>query len=144
MLVLLLHVKHQLPRDSTLIPAFHAVTGCDIVSQFAGHGKVTAWKAFKQNSQLLTSLASGELTEEIISSAEAFDCKIYEPLTELTNIDQMRVYLFNKGKDAGSLLPLSDALKLHIKSSPLSDNCMAECNSSVSATVPSPNLWMGA
>ena len=40
-LVLPLHFKHQLPRDLTL-PAFHAVTGCDTVSQFAGHGKGTA------------------------------------------------------------------------------------------------------
>ena len=41
MLVLLLQFKHQVPRDLTL-PAFHAVTGCDTVSLFAGHGKVTA------------------------------------------------------------------------------------------------------
>ena len=66
-LVLLLHFKHQLPRDLTL-RAFHAVTGCDTVSQFAGHGKVTAWKAFKQNNQLLTSLGCGELTEETHSA----------------------------------------------------------------------------
>ena len=84
-LVLLLHVKHQLPRDSTL-PAFHAVTGCDIDNQFAEPGKVTAWKAFKQNSQMLTSLSFGELTEETLCSVEKFVCKIYEPLTEITNI----------------------------------------------------------
>ena len=61
--LVLLHFKHQLPRDSTL-SAFHAVTGCDTVSQFAGHDKVTACKAFKQISQLLTSLGFSELTEE--------------------------------------------------------------------------------
>ena len=59
----LLHFKHQPPRDSTLL-AFHAVTGCDTVSQFAGHSKVTACKVFKQNNQLLTTLGFGELTEE--------------------------------------------------------------------------------
>ena len=62
MLVLLLHCKHQLPRDLTL-PALHAVTGCDTVSRFAGHVSVTAWKAFKQNNQLLTGLGCSELTE---------------------------------------------------------------------------------
>ena len=35
-------------------------------------------------------------------------------LTEITNIDQMRLFLFNKGKDADSLPPTSEALKLHI------------------------------
>ena len=69
MLVLPLHFKHQLPRDSTL-PAFHAVTGCDTLSQFAGHGKVTTWKVFKQNNQQQTSLGCGELTEETLSSVE--------------------------------------------------------------------------
>ena len=58
-----LHFKHQLPRDPTL-PAFHVVTGCDTVNQFAGPGKVTVCKAFKLINQLLTSLGCGELTEE--------------------------------------------------------------------------------
>ena len=29
--------------------AFHAITGCDSVSQFSGHGKKTAWVVFKQH-----------------------------------------------------------------------------------------------
>ena len=36
---------HEMKRDASLLsvlPASHAVTGCDIVSLFAGHGKVTA------------------------------------------------------------------------------------------------------
>ena len=39
---------HEMKWDAALqfvFPAFHAVIGCDTVSQFAGHGKVTAWKA---------------------------------------------------------------------------------------------------
>ena len=34
---------HEMKWDAALqsaLPAFHAVTGCDTVSQFAGHGKV--------------------------------------------------------------------------------------------------------
>ena len=36
---------HEMKWDDSLLsvlPASHAVTGCDTVSQFAGHGKVTA------------------------------------------------------------------------------------------------------
>ena len=62
-----LQFKHQLPRDSTLL-AFHAVTGCNTVSQFAGHGKMTARKALKKNNELLTSLGCAELTEETHSA----------------------------------------------------------------------------
>ena len=123
--------KHQLPRDLTL-PAFHAVTGCDTVSQFAGHGKVTVCKAFKQNNQLLTSLGCGYLTEESLSSVEKFVCKIYEPLSKITNIDQMRVFLFNKGKNTDSLPPTSEALKLHISQAHYQTTVW------LNATVPSP------
>ena len=105
-LVLLVHFKHQLSRkiwfmsgkkkdpkhvpihkmklDSSLrsalrsvLPAFHALTGCDTVSQFADIGKVTSWKACENNSQLLTGLGFGRLTTETIDSVEDFVCKIY-------------------------------------------------------------------
>ena len=49
-MLVLLQFKHQLTRDS-ILPAFYAVTGSDTVSQFARHGKVTAWKTWKQNNQ---------------------------------------------------------------------------------------------
>ena len=32
--------------------AFHELTGCDSVSQFAGHGKKTQWKIFKEHYEL--------------------------------------------------------------------------------------------
>ena len=138
-LVLLLHLKHQLSREiwfmsgtkkdhkyvpiheiklevalRSVLPAFHAVTGCDTVSQFAGIGKVTAWKALENNSQLLTGLGCGQLTTETMDNVEDFVCKIYDLSTEITKIDQMRVFLYNKGKDTDSLPPTFDALKLHI------------------------------
>ena len=31
------------PKKSRALPMFHAVTGCDTVSSFAGRGKKTAW-----------------------------------------------------------------------------------------------------
>ena len=98
----------------SVLPAFHASTGCDTVSQFAGIGKVTAWKAFENNSQLLAGLGCGQLTSETTDNVEDFVCKIYDPSTEITKIDQMRVFLFNKGKDSDSLPPTYDALKPHI------------------------------
>ena len=36
------------------LPGFHALTGCDTTSQFAGHGKTSAWKTFKETHILLT------------------------------------------------------------------------------------------
>ena len=44
---------HKIKWDAALQSAFsavHAVTCCNAVSQYAGHGKVTSWKAFDNNS----------------------------------------------------------------------------------------------
>ena len=80
--MLLLHFKHQLHY---VVPAFHAVTGCDTVRQFAGHGKVIAWKkAFKQNSQLLTSLGFGELQKKRSAALRSLSAK-YEPQNDKAN-----------------------------------------------------------
>ena len=57
--------------------AFHAITGCDSVSQFTGHGKKTAWAVFKQHHTYLVGLGKGSLTEDIATSTEKFICKIY-------------------------------------------------------------------
>ena len=39
--------------------AFHAITGCDSVSQFSGNGKKTAWVVFKQHHTDLIGLVKG-------------------------------------------------------------------------------------
>ena len=38
-----------------LYDLYCVLSGCDTISQFAGRGKVTAWKAFENNSLLLAS-----------------------------------------------------------------------------------------
>ena len=35
------------PEVSSALPIFHALTCCDTVSSFAGHGKKTAWSTWK-------------------------------------------------------------------------------------------------
>ena len=65
-------------------------------------------------SALLTGLGCWQLTTETMDNVEDFVCKIYDPSTDITQIDQMRVILFHKGKDPDSLPPTHDALKLHI------------------------------
>ena len=61
------------------------------MSQFAGIGKMTAWNALGNNRQLLAGLGCGQLTTETIDNVEDFVCKIYDPSTEITKIDKMRV-----------------------------------------------------
>ena len=57
---------HEIKLDKTLqsnIPAYHAITGCDTVSQLTGHGKKTTWKVFQKHAALLDNLGHEFLSE---------------------------------------------------------------------------------
>ena len=98
------------------LPAFHAITGCDTVSQLSGHGKKTAWKVFQENAKLLDKLGRKSLTKPVVRNAEAFVCKLYSPATDTRSSDKLRCKLFLKGKcEPENLPPTSDAIELYIK-----------------------------
>jgi len=67
------------PIVDVLIP-FHALTGSDTTSFFAGHSKKTEWEVFEQHCNLLSELGLGSLTNEMKDAAESFDCKILWPV----------------------------------------------------------------
>ena len=92
--------------------AFHAITGCDSVSQFSDHGKKTAWAVFKQHHTDLVGLGKGSLTVHIATSTDKFICKIYGvPVVDTCN--KPRVKLFCIGRTQETLPPTSDAAKFH-------------------------------
>ena len=96
----------------TLLP-FHAITGCDSVSQSSGHDKKTAWAVFKQQHTDLIGLGKGSLTENIATSTEKFICKIYA-VPEGDTCNKARVKLFCIGRTQETLQPTTDAAKFHI------------------------------
>lgn len=67
----------DLKRKSLL--AYHALTGCDTTSQFAGIGKISSWKVFETCPDLLQNLGETHpLTDEVVTSVEKFVCKLYD------------------------------------------------------------------
>ena len=72
--------KIELPelQVKTIIP-FHALTGCDTVSQFASIGKKTAWKIFRGGSSIscLLQLGSKDVNAEVLQQVEKFVCQLY-------------------------------------------------------------------
>ena len=52
------------PALSHNLPAFHALSGCNTVSQFCGIGKTIAWKTFIKNCPLLDGLGLAHLPKE--------------------------------------------------------------------------------
>lgn len=109
------HEIHELLSADQLqtLLAFHAVTGCDSVSQFSGHSKKTAWQVFLNHHTDLLGLGKGPITEDILRSTEAFICKVYG-VPEVDTCDKARVKLFCIGHSQETLPPTSDAAKFHI------------------------------
>ena len=97
--------------------AFHATTGCDTTSQFTGIGKRTAWKVFQRCPHLLHNFGEDEVpSPAILSSAEQFFCKLYDPKTTNTLIlFTVHCALFQKVKaNVDTLPPTQDTLSLHL------------------------------
>ena len=98
--------------------AFHAITGCDTVSQFAGIGKQSAWKTFHSCSRELHQRLgdNSPVDEKVLSDAEAFVCKMYSKSTDEVLINKERSAAFRKAKKSlDSLPPTKHALHLYIK-----------------------------
>ncbi|KAL8603208.1 hypothetical protein ACOMHN_025223 [Nucella lapillus] len=104
-------------RESLL--AFHAITGSDSTSQFAGNGKKSAWIVFLDNPHLLQRLGMEDFPdEEVLMDAESFVCKLYNPNTQHTSTQPLRCDLFHSVKKTlENFPPTQDALNLHIKRS---------------------------
>ena len=102
--------------EMEMLPAFHALTGCDTVSRLSGHSKKAAFKVFKKNTGLLTRLGHGDLSVEAIKDAETFICKLYSSDDNFTSTDELRCKLFVSGRcTLENLPPTSDAVELHIQ-----------------------------
>ena len=81
--------------------------------------KNSAWKVYQDNSRLLHGLGQKESPEpDVLSSAEAFVCKLYDPGTSSKLIQEVRSSLFLKCRtNIDYLPPTQDALIQHIKRS---------------------------
>ena len=60
------------PRKSTTLPLFHALTGCDTMSSFAGIGNKTAWAALHVYPEVT------EAFEELIHMADPISDRTLE------------------------------------------------------------------
>ena len=109
------------PEMSEALPLFHAYTGCDTVSAFAGGGQKTAWDALKGYGDVTATffgLSTGaeHISDEDAAVQKCFTILLYDRTSSLTNIDEARLELFTKkGRTMETLPPKKAALVQHIK-----------------------------
>ena len=103
------------------LPGFHAVTGCDSTSSFAGIGKKKAFKILLENNAYQEAL--GELGDKVeisnntLVTCEQFVCNLYTNVKKAgCKVDDIRYWLFcQKQKRNEGLPPTSDSLYQHLK-----------------------------
>lgn len=98
------------------LPGFHSFTGADITGSFAGKEKITCWKVFNSSSEEIVSAFSNlgmtiKPTEGTMNALEHFLCQLYIPQTQVTDVKDLRWWLFKKKQaQSKSLPPTKDAL----------------------------------
>ena len=148
---------HSNPLDSgkswkneiySSLPLFHAITGCDQVSLFAGKGKKMTWRTWNQYDELTTALneilicPSKEEVEDALPTIERFVALLYDRTSVCTNVNECRKDLFaRKGCLPDGIPPTLDALQLHIYwTVHQSSYCWAR-SLLKEATLPDPTEW---
>lgn len=98
------------PLKAAALPGLHALSGADITGAFLGKGKLTWWKAFNSASQdvlqALTELGTSEnVSPPTMHELEKLVCQVYVPNTKMTDIGDVRWWLFTKKQHQGESLP---------------------------------------
>jgi len=108
------------PEKAQALPMFHALTGCDTVSSFVGHGKKTAWKIWRvlpelTNALLTLSCAPSEIQEDVMKTIERFVILLYDRTNTSTDINVARQKLFARKTNVKQIPPTKAALEQHVK-----------------------------
>ena len=101
------------PELALSLLQFHAFTGSDCTSYFAGHTKKTALSLHLKHPDLLGKLGKEPFTSETVHMCEQFTCLIYKT-PEAESANDARIILFKKGVKQELLPPTSDSLKQHV------------------------------
>ena len=107
-------------KKAKALPMFHALTGCDTVSSFVGHGKKTAWSTWNVQPQLTDAMLKlscvpSDIQENIMHTIERFVILLYDRTSTCTDIDKAWRKMFAKKTNVKQIPPTKAALEQHVK-----------------------------
>ena len=102
------------------LPAFHAITGCDSTSSFAGVTKKKGWQVLSKSEVHQDSLTllgvEANLSDAVAAKYESFVCNLYRVTKQtLSTADELRYLRFCQKPKNETLPPTSDSLLQHLK-----------------------------
>ena len=108
------------PDKSRALPMFHALTGCDTVSAFLGHGKRTAWATWKAMPELTNTLldlssAPDDVPDDGMRVIERFVILMYDRTSTSHDVNLARKKIFGRKNSVQSIPPTRAALEQHVK-----------------------------
>ncbi|CAC5391196.1 unnamed protein product [Mytilus coruscus] len=136
------------PLQSRIIPTFHAFTGCDTLSSFAGRGKKTAWDTW--NAFLEVSAAFRQMTDQpstisrdsILPLLERYVVLLYHRTIESNSVNEAReVFFAHKGRSIESVPPTREAFYQHAKRSVYQAGLILIQCLLLQPVLPSPDLY---
>jgi hypothetical protein len=83
------------PQKARALPVFHAMTGCDTVSAFVGHGKKSAWATWNSFPELTDFLVTLTITpvniqDDTMHCIERFVVLLYDRTSPYTDVNEAR------------------------------------------------------
>lgn len=143
---------HQLanalgPDKSVALPFFHALSGCDTVSAFAGRGKKTAWETWNLLPDASTTFCSlscqpSSITDNHLVMCERFVVLLYDKTSSDSSVNVARKQLFcKKGRPIDNIPPTQNALLQHLKRAAYQAGYVWAQSIIANQKLPSPSDW---
>ena len=135
------------PRMTTALPGFHAFTGCDTVSCFAGRGKKTAfttWRSYPDVTEAFMELSSSSpvINDRCMAILERYVVLLYDRTSSSVNVNEARKQLFaQKGRSFEAIPPSREALLQHAKRAAYQGGCCWGQALQPCPVIPSPSEW---
>ena len=134
------------PQKARALPVFHAMTGCDTVSAFVGHGKKSAWATWNSFPELTDSLVTLTTTpvniqDDTMHCIERFVVLLYDRTSPYTDVNEARKKLFAKRNSVQRIPPTYDALEQHVKRSVFQGGYVWGQVLVPQPVLPSPTSW---
>ncbi|KAK3728106.1 hypothetical protein QZH41_014263 [Actinostola sp. cb2023] len=150
------HLRYIAARDisrslgsdmSKCLPFFHAFTGCDTVSSFAGKGKKTAfttWKSCPAVTESFLELTERptQISDECLARLERFVVVMYDRTSTKTSVNEARKQLFTQqGRAFNAIPPSRAALLQHAKRATYQAGYCWSQALTPSPDLPCPDKW---
>ena len=134
------------PRKSANLPLFHALTGGDTVSSFAGIGKKTSWAAWNVYPEVTEAFEelmhmADPISDRTLEVIERFVVLMYSRTSDLSRVNDAKKELFaQKSRSLENIPPTQVALEQHLKRARYQCNCWNMCLSP-DPQLPDPSDW---